>query len=1002
MSQTSFESSLGIMGFGHVNKNGIFKHKSTNFDNFLVRFDLTDCCETTRYYLPVFNTSKWFIRVGLKKVKEIGQPGTKRIAPRIHFVERLCREFSAAMKKTNTHTRVDSRSGVSPTITGVPEKKDDDSSVMRALKKGLFPLLFTVPDPDHGGYFLMKSKIDSNAVKDSIFDIVKDLNQENEKEVSAILETCQDPVSPSSENKASFCPTLKKYGMPLGDRRVHSDLLRDLITLNKKFNAPKWKNLLHCEMVTKGSSNLIMVPLSQSQDTMRKYIREHGWVENLLLALGGEEGRERETLLDLFCCLGRREKYKDIWVEAVRLNGNPIPRINEAATKAIQSMANLNRRQMRQLRSCLKTELGSSIFATEFKISQIMNLEYVDPITGIFKYGTERIPWSYKSVVEVFKLWLTTRLEQDRTTVTRFERLDIIINLDHGKGHSRISANFIGRWRGNNGKWDEESHACALGNARCKKDNAEIIKKTFGELLNKDLETMRHTGSVAITPDRVIEFVAANQPAQHGIILPVEVFLASDILLYAIALGKEGSSGWWCTYCHLFKNDWQQANHTLGEAWTTEKLIQHAGDIENGIVHRKNPHRVKGVKTVPALPAIPVSHYVISVLHITIGKGNDVLKNLCAELQAAAETYTTGYVEAQKEIGIATLKLKDSQDDMANFLMVNQEYLKDLRKRRRSVRSLPQNEQEIIALELEDLENEQTSIQHTVNEIRETLTNAKERWASEKRLKENTKEFGQPVHAKLDEILFKHGIDRSGMFGGAIDGNACRRLMANATSIVSEIRDFVIGHESRISGISDNHIHAVCNAYAAYLQALDGYLSCMATKRFHLTPEIATRTEQFRDKCLELERYLQLSITPKSHVVEDHGCQQQRRFRGIGGLDESFGERNHQSESIADRRHGGTRDFAMREKIKSREQAQFNHPEVEEKVALINLKRKRAVSASKKNMQNEAEAKRQKRLQDRESALNYYIPNGAPLVKLQDERRRIFQLPVGNINHDII
>jgi hypothetical protein len=127
--------------------------------------------------LPVFNTSKWFIRVGLKKVKEIGQPGTKGIAPRIHFVERLCREFSAAMNKlNNTHTQVDSQSGASPTITGVQEKKVDDSTVIQALKKGLFPLMFTVPDPDHGGSFLMKSKIDSNAIKDSILDIVKELN----------------------------------------------------------------------------------------------------------------------------------------------------------------------------------------------------------------------------------------------------------------------------------------------------------------------------------------------------------------------------------------------------------------------------------------------------------------------------------------------------------------------------------------------------------------------------------------------------------------------------------------------------------------------------------------------------------------------------------------------------------------------------------------------------------------------------------------------------------
>jgi hypothetical protein len=75
--------------------------------------------------------------------------------------------------------------------------------------------MFTVPDPDHGGYFLMKSKIDSNAIKDSILDIVKELNQEKEKEISDILETCHDPVSRSSQNKASFCPTLNNMVCPL-------------------------------------------------------------------------------------------------------------------------------------------------------------------------------------------------------------------------------------------------------------------------------------------------------------------------------------------------------------------------------------------------------------------------------------------------------------------------------------------------------------------------------------------------------------------------------------------------------------------------------------------------------------------------------------------------------------------------------------------------------------------------------------------------------------------
>ena len=93
------------------------------------------------------------------------------------------------------------------------------------------------------------------------------------------------------------------------------------------------------------------------------------------------------------------ENYQETWQEAVALNrGTPIPKMDEVTTKAIQLVCNINDNQMIILRSFLRTELGSSIFATQHKISQIMNLEYVEPVIGISKFGSERIPWSYKAI----------------------------------------------------------------------------------------------------------------------------------------------------------------------------------------------------------------------------------------------------------------------------------------------------------------------------------------------------------------------------------------------------------------------------------------------------------------------------------------------------------------------------------------------------------------------------------------------------------------------------
>jgi hypothetical protein len=61
---------------------------------------------------------------------------------------------------------------------------------------------------------------------------------------------------------------------------------------------------------------------------------------------------------------------------------------------------------MRQLRGCLKAEFGSMVFSSEFKITQVLGVEHVEPTTGTYKHGKEKIDWSYKPVRQVLELWL--------------------------------------------------------------------------------------------------------------------------------------------------------------------------------------------------------------------------------------------------------------------------------------------------------------------------------------------------------------------------------------------------------------------------------------------------------------------------------------------------------------------------------------------------------------------------------------------------------------------
>jgi hypothetical protein len=182
--------------------------------------------------------------------------------------------------------------------------------------------------------------------------------------------------------------------------------------------------------------------------------------------------------------------------------------------------------------------LGSTVFSTEYKIQQVLGLEHVQPRTGYYKYGKEKIDWSYKPINQVLELWLKSRTKDPSEFLC--DGLDIVVKIDHGKGHSRITCNLFTRWQDKAGEWNEDEYSCTIGNARCKKDNADIIMNTFGTLLNDDLKTV--ASSISIIDGQPTKS-GANVAARKNI--PINQFMAGDILFYNMVIGKEGMSG--CT-----------------------------------------------------------------------------------------------------------------------------------------------------------------------------------------------------------------------------------------------------------------------------------------------------------------------------------------------------------------------------------------------------------------------------------------------------------------------
>ena len=71
------------------------------------------------------------------------------------------------------------------------------------------------------------------------------------------------------------------------------------------------------------------------------------------------------------------------------------------------------------------------------------------------------------------------------------------------------------------------------------------------------------------------------------------------------------------------------------------------------------------------------------------------------------------------------------------------------------------------------MKKQQAYLKQQLKICKNILAEANNRFEIEINQDENSKAFGQPVRANMDSILYGHGIDKSGAFGGAIYGNDC-------------------------------------------------------------------------------------------------------------------------------------------------------------------------------------------------------------------------------------
>jgi hypothetical protein len=226
---------------------------------------------------------------------------------------------------------------------------------------------------------------------------------------------------------------------------------------------------------------------------------------------------------------------------------------------------------------------------------------------------------------------------QDEKADFKANQINLLVCINHSKGHSCVSLTLVIRHRNQTGQWSEQQHVFSVADAECRKDNSKIVRNTFGPSLNAELEAIKQSSHVSFFTApaakafrncyAVFGTELSRKENQDVFLLtvPVTLWMSGDLLWYATALGKEGYAGWWCSYCQLFKTDWQSAGHAAADLWTINHLLDHADKIESGEVNGKIPREQLGVKERPGFLAVAVDHNVFPTLHLTIGLVKDIL-----------------------------------------------------------------------------------------------------------------------------------------------------------------------------------------------------------------------------------------------------------------------------------------------------------------------------------------------------------------------------------------
>ena len=446
-------------------------------------------------------------------------------------------------------------------------------------------------------------------------------------------------------------------------------------------------------------------------------------------------------------------------------------------------------------------------------------------------------------------------------------------------------------------------------------------------LVQYDLHNQSKTVSLHIPP--------AGPVTSWTVIPDLNFLITVDLSFFATATGQDGHSHCRCVYCDLTRNDWNDSTCPKGNKLSLSMLKDYA--TQNSCQRTSTKIDTKGVIMTPQLDIEP-QNYIVPLLHLMIGLVNKAWASLILFFDEFVEVISDKEAELKDHIRDCEKIIKEFENEL-EILVVNKNMayaeLSQTKSNRESLKSL--------------ITETNTSIrQYTDMKKKKTaeLKQHKIELAKEKKARNGDKNRTENL---LYNILDEHNIKKQHFHGGAMNGVCSRRLLDNIDPIFDKVRKMMSEKLKTKSGLTKEKISLLTQVLEDFISLFD--ILDLVFSRLRILDPTAEEIESAEKGIQMLEfmwKKLQLSITPKCHILFDHTMDQVKSHNGIADLVEDYVEHAHQTGKQLNHlvAHISSPFFREKELVKIRRQWLTNDPLIQQQLQKVRETTKRRIEDS--------------------------------------------------------